>query len=1805
MDKLKAVRGGHRSAVTRQIHKTDEKINEGEITRRDIHSAIENLERKHELLQKLDAEILDSLDAESVEQEILDADEFNQHIDINIRRYKECDLELRSSTPQDSVSQLTSSIVQNTSTTHSSSNNFNQNTNQHMQTSASANSQGEYEINRDPPLNETYKFYHKLPKLDLPTFSGDLLLWQTFWESYETTVHTNPSLTNVQRFTYLKAQLHGEAESCISGLSLTHANYEQAISLLQARYGQQGIIIDAHMQKLVDLPNPTMSLNSLRTFYDKVETSIRGLESLGQCQTNFGTVLTPIIFRKLPPELRTTLTREHDTSTWTIDLLRKAIGKELRAQQAGHAMNTDNLTPTASFVTKATMKGNYRQVNRVHTNSRNNTESNKPKPCIFCNKSHSAVDCSEIKDNASRYEIVKKKQLCFNCFGKHKISECRSRYKCRKCDKRHHTALCNQETQAPVPPADAAAVNTVNVNGEESNPMSTFYTSTPQAQAHTEILLKTAVAPVWFEDRSAMSNILLDEGSQKSFISEDLAAQLQLKPCGNSTISLSTFGNANQNVRHMDKAQITLEIETGGFIPMDVLIVPRIAAPLSNVTNVIASKLPYLKGLRLANPVTEDRKFELSLLIGADYYWSIVQDHVIRGDGPTAVKSRLGYLLSGPMHTFTGEQSSTGMFNVLIQHQQEESSLEKFWDLESIGVKADELETTTMKDFNDEYETKCITYQDNRYTAKLPWRNDFNELPTNYNVTLRRTCNMIDRLKKDTNMLKMYGDIIKDQKRRGFIERVTENGNQSNRIHYIPHHAVKKDSSTTPIRIVYDCSCHESPHKASLNDCLMSVPPMLNDLTGILARFRLHKHAVTTDIEKAFLNVELDKEDRDVTRFFWLSDPSDPDSPLITYRFRVVLFGTTCSPYILNATLMKHFKLNSCKTAEILKNDLYVDNVLSSFWDEKEMLKFYRESRDLLARGGFNLRSWTSNSTELLRLAQSEKCIERDTNIKILGLRWNVNNDQISFRNNINTTTERIITKREILKQSSNIYDPLGLLSPVTVRTKMLMQLLWKEKFAWDCPLPKEIESTWSDLTKDLQFAMNIEIPRCYFECSGITDIETAELHIFTDSSQLAYGTCAYLVTEKESALVMAKNRVAPLKSVTLPNLELMAALLGARLAKHLIQNLHIGNLQINFWCDSQIVLKWLQSTKPLKKFVANRVKEIKESNENQKWRYCPTDANPADLLTRGITGTKFINNRLWFHGPEWITDKTQWPTWSGNEIVENENIMEIPTNETSEKQHVLLTSQKRQEFGIHKIMDIERYSSLKTLIRVTAYVMRFIQNCKLARSDRTLSELTVNEIQHATLTWIQTVQKSEYHEVFNYFNKSVTVKPSIVRQLNLYFDEENALRCRGRIQHAPLEESAKHPYLLPPLHRLTSLIIMDAHINHLHEGVNSTVTHLRQVYWIPRIRQRVKVILRKCVNCRKVTGHAYQQPDPPPLPKERLHEDIPFTVTGVDFAGPMYVRNTDDTKSKVYLCLFTCASTRAVHLELVNNLSEPTFMLAFRRFASRRSLPKLLISDNALTFEAASREIKHLTNSNSVRESLSSTGTNWKFITKKAPWFGGFYERLIGLTKMCLKKVLGSNCVDLETLQTVLTEIEATLNDRPLTYVSSDLTDPEPLTPSHLLYGRKITRLPYPASENNGHFEPINFNKRVQLQRDILNHFQQRWKYEYLTSLREHHRSVGNNEQSIAIGDVVQIHDETLRNSWKLAVVEELVKGEDNLIRTVKLRTKNGTTNRPITKLYPIEVNCIESEPEDVTRPKMFRQAKSDAVQKIHEWTK
>ena len=275
--------------------------------------------------------------------------------------------------------------------------------------------------------------------------------------------------------------------------------------------------------------------------------------------------------------------------------------------------------------------------------------------------------------------------------------------------------------------------------------------------------------------------------------------------------------------------------------------------------------------------------------------------------------------------------------------------------------------------------------------------------------------------------------------------------------------------------------------------------------------------------------------------------------------------------------------------------------------------------------------------------------------------------------------------------------------------------------------------------------------------------------------------------------------------------------------------------------------------------------------------------------------------------------------------------------------------------------------------------------------------------------------------------------------------------------------------------------------------------------------------------------------------------------------------------EQKVYICLFTCANTRAVHLEVVTDLTEEKFLQAFRRFVGHKSLPQLMISDNASTFQSAAKEIEKMLNSPTLNEQLNKRGTVWHFIPKRALWYGGFWERLIGFTKTTLKKVLGRTFISLIALQTIVVEVEAILNDRPITYTSTDLTDPEPLCPSHLLYGRRIVSLPYPQVSAEDITDPDYMTAPIireafthQLQ--ILQHFQGRWKQEYLTALREFYKVKGTcAPQAIKVGDVVLIHDNLPRRSWKMAVITELIKGNDGYVRAAEVRTKkwkNKSTN-------------------------------------------
>ena len=1722
--KLKAIRAGNKSAITRLFRKIDELDPEMDVNE-SVQRIINAIAEKQRVLTDINDRILEETSVEDIENEITDTDEYMFDLQTKVS----------------DVSKLINTNVQTTTD--------NQNLNQNQAQQETIFQQAS-NFDVPPVTSNTANHSHRLPKLDLPKFGGNILEWQSFWDAYETAVHTNGTLSESEKFSYLRAQLRDEALHTVMGFSLTNGNYTKALNLLKERYGQPHKIVQTYMQALVNIQPPTNTLHSLRNFYDKTETYVRGLESLGQTEESYGGLLVPVMLGKLPAEVKRNITRGHGSTDWNLGDLRRAIWTELNIMDAG---KTSYLT--MEEMQTSTMLTNTRP--SVKNTARNTETDQRGKyKCPYCKGDHYANDCTTVTDPGERMKIVKRDRLCFNCLRRHKVSECRSKQTCKCCHKRHHSSLCEKKR-------DENTEIQQNCTERKTTQLHSSLT-----QERRDVLLKTAVAPVHGRELCASANILFDEGAQQTFITEEFAREINMQVTGKESVQLSGFGDTEGRVRNFDTGSLLVEARNGDKISLKVMVVPEIAVPITTF-EVDTKRMKYLQGLKLAHPGMKDDVFNISLLIGADHYWDFVGNRTVRGKGPTAVESKLGYLLSGPVNRKTSTSlAATSMMHVMLSHREEEGDLEKFWEIENIGAEVTQKpEVTSLQEVMKNYQDSNIRLDDNKFIAKLPWKDDHPELPTNENIARKRTQGVIQRLRRDPKMLKMYADIISDQEKRGFIEKIdaSESHVTTSRIHYIPHHPVKKESSTTPIRIVYDCSCRQNAESPSLNDCLSSSPPQLNKLTDILTRFRLGKYAITSDIEKAFLQIELDEEDRDATRFFWLSDPSDPESRLETYRFKVLLFGATCSPFILNATLLKHLSLYPNNTSDMLQRDLYVDNVLTSVDTEEGALDFYMDSRELLSSVGFNLRTWKSNSEQLCNMAARENVLDGDTETKILGMRWNANSDILTFaRQNDVRTDNSQVTKREILRQSSSIYDPLGILSPVTIRAKLLIQKLWKEGYDWDEVLPDNIVQSWREIRNDVRdVTANTKLSRHYFAGeSSNGEKEELTLHVFVDASKSAYGASAYICKGKVSSLVIAKNRVAPLKEITLPKLELMAAVVGARIGNQLRQNL--GIQRTVFWSDSQIVLHWLSSSKSLGKFTKNRINEIKDLTQGCVWRYVPTESNPADLQTRGISSTQFKNNSLWNHGPAWITDESSWPTWCPSII--NTVLSTIIEQDTEEK--------RRQDdaTGISHVMDIRRFSSMQKLLRVTCLVLKFISACKNRRAyslrsrvSRIADIMTSQNLRNAEEMWIADIQAQNFLEDIQSLHTGKL--SALARQLRLFYDNAGIIRCEGRIHNSALEDSAKYPILLPKHHPFTDLIVRDAHSRVLHAGTEQTITSIRQTYWIPAIRQCVNRVLRCCVKCQKVLGRPFAKPNPPPLPKDRVRGAIPFVTTGIDFAGPLYVKD-ELSQKKMYICLFTCACVRAVHLELIPDLSLESFVLGFRRFISSKGTPRTIYSDNAATFISASREIPRELN---IR-------IDWKFNPKCAPWYGGWWERLIGLTKITLKKVLGRALVNEDTLKTVIREIELVINDRPLTHVSSDIRDPEPLTPSHLLCGR---RLAVTLDESNAGEDraAVNINageanRSFARKMTILDHFKQRWMSEYLTGLREFHRAHGRNNQTVNVGDVVQIQDDNPRVRWKLGVIQRLITGNDGLVRAVELRTAGGLiTNRPIAKLYPLEL--------------------------------
>lgn len=563
-------------------------------------------------------------------------------------------------------------------------------------------------------------------------------------------------------------------------------------------------------------------------------------------------------------------------------------------------------------------------------------------------------------------------------------------------------------------------------------------------------------------------------------------------------------------------------------------------------------------------------------------------------------------------------------------------------------------------------------------------------------------------------------------------------------------------------------------------------------------------------------------------------------------------------------------------------------------------------------------------------------------------------------------------------------------------------------------------------------------------------------------------------------------------------------------------------------------------------------------------WRHVPTESNPADVASRGINANDLLAYDLWWHGPNWLlSPSSNWPN------------LQVKLDK--------IDLERRFLQSLNVVMSdttfFQIYSNIHKLIRICAICLRFRNNCK--KSNRLVGELTVQEIQLARIALCKVAQMQSFPaDALSIQNSKLLANNSKLKNLDPFLDEHGLLRVGGRINKANLNFENKHPIILGSKHPLTTLIILSEHYKQLHAGCQTLLATLRQHYWILNGRNAVRSVLRKCIVCFRVNPKVMVK-KMASLPSDRVLENRPFMIVGVDFAGPFQIKNSklrNRTIIKAYLCVYICFTTKAVHLEVVSDLSTESFLKCFKRFISRRGICKKIYSDNGKNFVGASNELKKmyknlelLFQDRVVTNFFLENEIEWKFIPPHSPHRGGLWEAAVKRAKLHTVRMVGKLVLTFEDLQTIFTQIEAILNSRPLMPLTNDVNDLSALTPGHFLVGHSLNLIP----DTDFTKIPENRLKQFDVLKSTIQSFWKRWSGEYLQNLQLRTKWKNEDDQ-LKQGTLVILSDENLPPLfWKLGRIVELYPSSDGICRTAKLLTLNGETTRAVQKLAVLPLDC------------------------------
>lgn len=1676
----------------------------------------------------------------------------------------------------------------------------------------------------------------ELPKKEPETFKGDVYHYPTWLKSWETLVESKRESVS-DRLYYLGLYTSSEAKEAIKGFLSqdTIEAYWMAMSTLKERYGNAFSVAQAYKSRISKWPKIRQDdAKGLRDFSDFLRQCLTAMAHIKYLNSLDSADEIYKILEKLPKGIADRWVRIACRSLHGNDELALGVEQvggnyptfskfcEFLQNEARVACCAASMQPEAAVI--PVKRDDYRntgkslrsfasgadEVDKSKNDFKFKESASSHKPplhCIACKGNHMLEDCQKYLalSTVERVSFASGNGLCFACIRRgHKKFQCRSRNYCEKCGLKHHTTLHDDSFK----PRQDAAERGMKLATASASATSHSISSTSSTDCSHTMIVPVTLHHESCPERKAVTYALLDEQSDACFVTERLINEMHMQGFGQPVdLKLSTILGeevvASKKYNGLVVRGCNIEEEAKILLPaVYTRDIPVKSSQIPSRENV--EKWPHLKEVaaKLVSRPAPDVK--VGLLIGMNCPRAIRPREIIAAgdDDPYAVKTTLGWSVVGAMTRKAGITTDDKACHFAFRTQVKEilpAVINKMFELEFNEVKSDAVLSVQDLSFMQQVKDGIHQKEDGHFEMPLPLKNSKElQLPNNKWMAVKRLQGLKRKLTSNSKFKQDYTTFMEDMIKKGYAERVPEEEtNKAEEVWYIPHHGVYHPRKPGKIRVVFDCSAEYEGE--SLNKHLLHGPDLTNSLVGVLCRFRSERVAITCDIEGMFLQVGVNSINRDLLRFLWWEDDDYSKQPSV-FRMTVHLFGAASSPgcanFALKSAAEKFGDEIGPKAAAFVKNGFYVDDGLTSVHDEATALKLIEDTQELCRRGGFRLHKFTSNNKEVLHgIPVSERSKElQEVDItqalklpveQALGVQWSIESDAFQFRVQLR---ESPLTRRGILSTVSSIFDPLGLVSPLLLTGKSILQDLCRDGLGWDDPVSDEIRSRWERWRCDVVKLSKLQIPRCY-KPSGFGAVVRTELHTFSDASMTGYGECSYLrmVDDKDevcTALVMGKSRVAPVRPITVPRLELTAAVLAVNVGNLLEKELDFTDVTHYYYTDSKVVLGYITNeSKRFHIFVANRVQKIRDYTSPKDWNYVNTKENPADLSSRGVTAEELMESQLWWKGPPFLS-KSQLPVVEEMDKLLKEDDPEIKKVVV----HAIKVEKQPVEDLEGRLKVFSKWHSARRAIAVCLKLKDQMQ-AKVAKCSapgfsksqlkaevkKRYTPVDVHDIQRAEKVIVGDAQQRWYAKEMKALQQEETGTRRIkVKTTSCLFRldpfvEDGLLRVGGRIQRCNLPRDITRPLVLPPKSVVATLIVAHYHEKCGHGGRNTTLGEIRASgYWITRAA--VSKYVWNCITCRKLRAPPTKQ-KMADLPEDRLEPAPPFTYSGVDYFGPFYVKEGRSEKKR-WGVLFTCMASRAVHLEVAHTMTTDSFLNAYRRFVCRRGPVRQLRSDQGTNFVGVKSELDRALvemDDDKVTAELLKENCDWitfKMNPPHASHMGGVWERLIRMARNALAALLTTHGHQLndEMLATLMTEAEAIVNSRPLT--CPDAASPDtPLSPSQILTLKSKAVQPLPGSFGKADIYCRKRWRRVQF---LANEFWCRWKKEFLPTLQER-KKWEVSHPNLTEGDIVLLIDDTTpRNKWPLGRITRAHPDQDGHVRKISLSVGQSELDRPVHKV-------------------------------------